>query len=53
MSVQYKFFIIPVKTIQDSESELNRFLKTAKVVNVQRDFIALGENSSVKADAYC
>ncbi len=45
MSIQYKFFIIPVGDISESEAELNRFLRSVRVINIQREFIPLEENS--------
>jgi len=45
MSLQYKFFRIPVISIDAWEEELNRFLRSVKVVHVQREFIDRGENS--------
>jgi len=45
MGVQYKFFIIPIRAIEETETEINRFLRTVRVVNSQREFIAQGENS--------
>jgi superfamily II DNA helicase RecQ len=45
MPLQYRFFIIPAKDIPDAESELNRFLRSVRIVNVQRDFVGHGENS--------
>ena len=45
MSFQYKFFRIPVISSEAWEEELNRFLRSVKVVHVQREFIDQGENS--------
>ena len=45
MPLQYKFFMVPVKDIPEVETELNRFLRAVRAVNVQRDFVAHGENS--------
>ena len=43
--MQYKFFKIPVKSIEVCEEEINRFLRSVKVVHLQRDWVDLGENS--------
>ena len=45
MSLQCKFFIIPVGDIEHSELEVNRFLRSVRVVNMQRDFVDQGPNS--------
>jgi len=45
MSVQYKFFRIPVHSMALSEEEMNRFLRSVRVVHVTREFVNLGENS--------
>lgn len=45
MSVQYKFFRIPVHSMELSEEEMNRFLRSVRVILVSREFVDLGENS--------
>jgi len=45
MSIQYKFFMIPVKNNQDSETELNEFLKRVRVVSIHREFVSQGNES--------
>ncbi len=45
MSLQYKFFIIPAANAEESESELNRFLGSVRVITIHREFIANGQNS--------
>jgi superfamily II DNA helicase RecQ len=45
MSLQYNFFVISIKDIQGSTAEMNRFLRTVRVLNAQREFIPQGENS--------
>lgn len=45
MSLQYKFFSIPVRDEEESEAELNLFLRSVRVVHVSREFVAQGENS--------
>ncbi len=44
MSLQYKFFMINAIEPQESEDELNRFLRSVRVVNVQREFVAHGDS---------
>lgn len=46
MSLQYKFFLINAKDPEELEDELNRFLKSVRVVNVQREFFSCGDNIS-------
>ncbi len=45
MSLQYKFLIIPIRTAAEAESELNRFLRSVRVITAHREFVAQGENS--------
>jgi hypothetical protein len=45
LSIQYRFFTIPIKFPNDAESELNNFLRSNKVTNIQRKIIEQGENS--------
>jgi superfamily II DNA helicase RecQ len=45
MALQLKFFIIPISGIEPSELEINRFLRSVRVVNLQRDFVDQGPNS--------
>jgi superfamily II DNA helicase RecQ len=45
MALQCKFFIIPVGDIEEAEVEINRFLRSVRVVNMQRDFVDQGPNS--------
>jgi superfamily II DNA helicase RecQ len=45
MSLQYKFFRVPVKSMELWEDEINRFLRSVKVVHIERKFIDQGENS--------
>ncbi len=44
MSLQYKFFMINAIEPLESEDELNRFLRSVRVVNVQREFVAHGDS---------
>lgn len=44
MSLQYKFFQIPARDSGKEAAEINRFLKTVRMVNIHREFVAHGEN---------
>lgn len=46
MSLQYKFFLINAKDPDELEDELNRFLRSVRVVNVQCEFFSCGDNIS-------
>ena len=41
MPLQYKFFLVPISDLENAELQLNRFLRTVKVVYVQREFVLL------------
>jgi superfamily II DNA helicase RecQ len=45
MALQLKFFVIPIRGIEQAEAEINRFLRSVRVVNLQREFVAQGDNS--------
>ncbi len=45
MSLQYKFFIIPTADSAEAESELNRFLRSVRVITIHREFVANGQNT--------
>jgi superfamily II DNA helicase RecQ len=45
MALQLKFFLIPIRGIEQAETEINRFLRSVRVVNLQREFVAQGDNS--------
>ncbi|KPA13679.1 HRDC domain-containing protein, partial [Candidatus Magnetomorum sp. HK-1] len=45
MSIQYKFFMIPVKNNHEAEAELNAFLKGVRVVSIHREFVSQGNES--------
>jgi len=45
MSLQLKFFVIPIRGLEQAEDEINRFLRSVRVVNIQREFVPQGENS--------
>ena len=41
MTIQYKFFTIPIKATQEVETERNRFLRSQRVLTVHREFGSL------------
>ncbi len=43
--MQYKFFFIPVIGMDEAENELNRFLRSHRILSVQSEFVADGKNS--------
>jgi len=43
--MQYKFFRIPAVIPEEAEDDFNRFLRTNRVLNVNREFVNQGENS--------
>jgi superfamily II DNA helicase RecQ len=45
MTIQYKFFTIPLKATREVETELNHFLRSQRVLTVHREFVSQGENS--------
>jgi superfamily II DNA helicase RecQ len=45
MAVQLRFFVIPIREIEAVEAEVNRFLRSVRVVNMQREFVPQGDNS--------
>ena len=45
MAPQYRFFRIPVQSTEKWEEDMNRFLRSVRVVHVQREFVDQGENS--------
>ena len=45
MATQFKFFMIPVKNVQTIEEQINTFLASAKIVNIEKDFHPAGEKS--------
>ena len=45
MTIQYKFFTIPLKTTREVETELNHFLRSQRILTVHREFVSQGENS--------
>ncbi len=45
MGVQYDFFVIPALDGQDVSDEMNRFMRSVKVVQVHREFVSQGDLS--------
>jgi superfamily II DNA helicase RecQ len=45
MALQYKFFTISLHETEEMEKVLNRFLRSVRVVQVERHFVAQGEYS--------
>ena len=43
--MQIRIFIIPIKNVDHSEVEMNRFLRSHRVLAVKKEFIVDGENS--------
>jgi len=43
--MQYNFFRIPVNNSTDAAAELNRFLRTARILAIHREFVTQGESS--------
>lgn len=46
MPLQYKFFVVPARAVEEAEAALNRFLRAVRVVNIQREFVDHGENAA-------
>ena len=42
--MQYKFFVIPIKSNDDAAEEMNRFLRAHRVLAVEKRFMEGGEN---------
>jgi hypothetical protein len=45
MALQLKFFVIPIRELEAVEAEVNRFLRSVRVVHLQREFVPQGDNS--------
>ena len=45
MAIQYRFFTIPTRQPEAAEEELNRFLRTVRVLVVHRNFVDEGAAS--------
>ncbi len=43
--MQYKFFVIPIKSYAEAEDELNRFLRGHRVLSVHKEFVSERDNS--------
>ena len=43
--MQLKLFILPVKSLDAAEAEMNAFLRSHRVLVVKKEFVADGENS--------
>ena len=43
--MQIRIFIIPIKNVDHSEIEMNRFLRSHRVLAVKKEFVVDGENS--------
>ena len=44
MTLQYKFFAISAKGSSQAEEELNKFLRSARVLNINREFTITGNS---------
>ena len=42
--MQIRIFIIPIKNVDHSEIEMNRFLRSHRVLAVKKEFVVDGEN---------
>ncbi len=45
MSIQYRFFVIPAKNSEESEREMNAFLRSHRTLSAHREFVSQGDNS--------
>lgn len=43
--MQLKLFILPVKNLAEAEAEMNAFLRSRRVLGVQKEFVGDGDNS--------
>ena len=43
--MQYKFFVIPIRDFEEAENELNRFLRSHRILSIQSEFVADGKGS--------
>jgi len=48
MTIQYRFFTIPLKSTEEVEIELNRFLRSQRVLTVHRELVGQGENRGIQ-----
>jgi hypothetical protein len=44
--MQLKLFMVPVKSLESAEAEMNAFLRSHRVLTVKKELVADGENSS-------
>ena len=44
MTIQYRFFTIPLKATNEVKTELNHFLRSQRILTVHREFVSEGEN---------
>ena len=44
-AMQVKFFVVPLKALTEAEEEANVFLRSHRVLSVERQFVDNGENS--------
>jgi hypothetical protein len=45
MPLQYKFFLIPIKDLDAAEEGFNRFLRTVRLLSINRKLVENKENS--------
>ncbi len=45
MSLQYRFFMIPAADSAEAEADLNRFIRSVRVITTHREFVSDGRNS--------
>ena len=43
--MQLKLFILPVKSVDAAEAEMNAFLRSHRVLAVKKEFVSDGENT--------
>ncbi len=43
--MQVKFYVVPIRQSEQIEAEINTFLSSVRVINIQREFVAEAENS--------
>jgi hypothetical protein len=51
--MQIRIFIIPIKNVDHSEVEMNRFLRSHRVLAVKKEFVVDGENSFRTTVPFC
>jgi hypothetical protein len=45
--MQLKLFILPVKNLDAAEAEMNAFLRSHRVLTVEKEFVADGEDEGL------